>query len=193
MLPSTLAHSLLPMPADTPHETVETHIEQHMTALQVQQAELPPRAPPTRKLTREVSSAISESAAKRAEALAAMEAQVAEMKLSLEVSDIMLATAAAQQGKQSCLQTALLHELWSILQVLGSALICGMCGMQHKMCQPIQTLLSVRCATCQATAGAGRPRMHCAAQAAPQSIVTLCCPAGGEGGPPGGRLACERA
>ena len=87
-------------PAGSLRELVESHKEQHMTALQVQ-AELPPRVPPTRKLTREVSSAISESAAKRAEALAAMEAQVSETKLSLEVGDTMLAAAAAQQGRQS--------------------------------------------------------------------------------------------
>ena len=93
MLHSSLAPGVQHMPADISLEIFASHKEQHMTAPQVQQAEVPLRAAPMRKLTREVSSAISESAAKRSEAMAAMEAQVSETKLSLEVSDIMLATA----------------------------------------------------------------------------------------------------
>ncbi len=142
ILQCTLPPRLLPLPADIPQDIVESHKTQHMTALQVQQAELPPRAPPSRKLTREVSSAISESAAKRAEALAAMEAQVAETKLSLEVGDIMPATAAAQQGRPSCLQTALLHGL------LDSGSACPKCSTRaarSPALQPFWSILQVSC------------------------------------------------
>ena len=112
-----------------------------MTALQVQQAALPPPAGPSRKLTREVSSAISESAAKRAEALAALEAQVAETKLSLEVGDIMVATAAGQQGRQSCLpadcSAAWTVTLWLCLSTqcttkAARSQPCSLCGASCK-------------------------------------------------------------
>ena len=140
------------MPANIPCDIVAAHKAQRMTALQVQQAELPPRAAPSRKLTREVSSAISESAAKRAEALAALEAQVADTKLSLEVGAILPAAAVAQQGRQSCLQTALLHGgCWTLALPVQTVLHKGCwrpelaVDVEHPASPGLSASISERC------------------------------------------------